>query len=414
MAETSDSSAGWGALGAMMLAVAVAMAVAPTTASGQRMEPMVHLMKGPSDAPASASTGEPRQRRIIGGEPTSIEEVPWQVAVDLAPGWADGNAHMRQICGGSLVAPTLVITAAHCIADRRGRFRSPAEKFTVVSGRTVLSSGSGREDGVSDYYYFVDGSDRPVYDPRSNAWDVALLELSGPAAGTPIKLAGPDEADAWDVGRAALISGWGSTKGSAGPYPDGLRAADIVVLPRHQCSDYFGRIAGTSFCAGTALGTEATCFGDSGGPVAAPLAADEFRLVGDTSYGGKECGTFVPSVYGRLAAEPMRSALQQAALDLAGTDIVGSGGTAPGSMTPAQARENAWIYVIDDCRSWRLCRATTARRCGSSGGGYACKVIEYAKQRRTRFQCSRRVAVSASGDEVSRRGIGRWRCRRGW
>jgi hypothetical protein len=378
------------------------------------MQPMVHLMKGPSDAPPRTTSGGPRQPRIIGGEPVSIGEVPWQVAVDIAPGWADGNAHRRQICGGSLVAPTLVVTAAHCVADRRGRFRSPAEMFSVVSGRTVLSSGSGRETGVSDYYYFVDGSDRPVYNPGTGAWDVVLLELSGAAEGTPIKLAGPGEADAWGVGRAALVSGWGSTRGSDGPYPDGLRAADVVVLPDAQCSDYLGRLAPTSLCAGTALGTEGTCFGDSGGPIVVQLADGQFRLIGDTSYGAAECGTFVPSVYGRLAAEPMRSALQTAAIELTGTDIVGSGGVAPGSVTAAQARENAWIYVIDDCRRSRPCRATSAKRCRRSGGGYKCKVVEYSKRRRSRFHCSRRVAVSASSDEVSRRGIGKWRCRRGW
>lgn len=400
--------------GAILLALALASpGVVPAAAGDRRAAPAVHLAEGPGGSGPIAGLRAPERRRIIGGGPIPVGEAPWQVAVDIAPGWADGNAHRRQICGGSLVAPALVITAAHCVADERGRFRSPAERFSVVSGRTVLSSGSGVETGVSEYYYFVDGSDRPVYNPRSSAWDVVLLELSGPAAGTPIKLAGPSEVDAWEVGRAAQVSGWGSTKGPKGPYPDGLRAASVVVLPDSQCSDYFGRLARTSFCAGTALGTEGTCFGDSGGPIAVPVSGGEMRLVGDTSYGtAGRCGTYIPSAYGKLAAEPMRSSLQAAALEIAGTDIVGSGGVPPASMTPAQARENAWIYVIDDCRRWRPCRAVTARPCRRAGGGYRCKVIEYARKRRSRIRCGRRVSVSASSTAVVRRGIGKWRCRR--
>lgn len=44
--------------------------------------------------------------RIVGGEPTTIEEHPHQVAVLL---------DLRFHCGGSLIAPNFVLTACHCI-----------------------------------------------------------------------------------------------------------------------------------------------------------------------------------------------------------------------------------------------------------------------------------------------------------
>lgn len=355
--------------------------------------------------------------RIIGGSPISIGQVPWQVALDIAPGPANGNAHERQICGGSLVAADLVVTAAHCIADRNGHFTNAAAGFTVVSGRTTLSSSAGRETPLADYYYFVDGADRPLYDPRSNAWDVVVLQLSGPAAGTPIKLAGPDETETWSAGRAAIITGWGSTgRYGQGPYPDGLRAAEVAVLPDGHCSSaYRGSFSRrTTLCAGTALGARNTCDGDSGGPIVVPLAGGGARLIGATSFVAGDCRTTTPSGFARLAADPIRSSLQGAALDLSGTDIVGSGGEAPTTMTKSQARENAWIYARADCDGWRSCRAYSAKRCSAHGSGYRCRVIEFAKRRRVKSNCSRKVGVGAASGRIVRRGIGRWKCRRGW
>lgn len=394
-------------------------AAASTQPTALRVAPGTYLAAGPSqpgDAASSRAAIRPLPR-IIGGSPISIAQAPWQVALEIAPGFASGNADDRQIRGGSLVAPDLVVTAAHCVADNKGRFTSSPARFSVVSGRTKLSSSAGQETQVADYHYFVDGADRPLYDPRRGAWDVALLQLSGPAPGTPIELAGPREAEAWSVGRAATISGWGSTgRYGKGPYPNGLRAVEIAIQPDAGCAAAYGRgfSRSTTFCAGTALGKRNACDGDSGGPVVVPLAGGGARLIGATSYVAGDCRTFVPSGYARLAADPIRSSLREAALALSGTDIVGSGGQAPTTMTPEQAEENAWIYVRADCGGWRLCRGYSARRCAGGRSGYRCKVTEFAKRRRVKFRCSRRVSVSAASGKIKRRGIGRWKCRRGW
>lgn len=352
---------------------------------------------------ASASTD-----RIVGGSPVSIGNVPWQVAVALSPSAAPGRGpEQRQICGGSLVAPTLVITAAHCVYDRGFE---PASDFSVISGRTTLSdSSAGTESTLTGYIALADNAGRTLYDPQTNSWDAVLLELAQPAIGTPIQLAGPDEAELWSPGRALLASGWGAL-GENGPYPDSLRATELTAYGPSCFGDRVDDPQ-TSFCAGSALGGRDTCYGDSGGPLAAPMAGGGYRLVGDTSYGFGKCGSLDPGAYGQIAAEPMRSALAKAAMSAAGVNIVGSGGTPPTTLSQTQARENAWIFADDACARDRSCRSYLASSCKAKGSAWLCPVTEYGRDRRGSFRCTRNVKVSAASGSLTRRGVGRWRCR---
>ena len=186
-------------------------------------------------APA-AHAAEP-ETRIVGGGPANIAQVPWQVALADSQAAAPGdNGFERQFCGGTLVAPTVVITAAHCVysftlptgCSILDGFNTPASDLAVFTGRTVLSSTQGQEINVAEVYYFVDGGGgapaleaqsspgqgNELYSCETDAWDVAILKLPQPSTtGTPIKIAGADEAAAWAPGEPALISGWGTTLG---------------------------------------------------------------------------------------------------------------------------------------------------------------------------------------------------------
>src|SRR5919109_4930959 len=115
--------------------------------------------------------------RIIGGTPTTISEWPWQAALlDLT---RPGDDFQRQFCGGSLVAPNAIISAAHCafdVVDMDGGF-DPVF-FDVVTGRTVLSSTQGQELPVAAYFFFTDAAGNPLFDgDPGHGWDAILIQL---------------------------------------------------------------------------------------------------------------------------------------------------------------------------------------------------------------------------------------------
>ena len=310
-------------------------------------------------APAASAGGPGAQTNIVGGAPAAISEVPWQVAVADSQAAQPGtqNGFQRQFCGGTLVAPTVVITAAHCVYNfndcgSKG-FDVPAGDFAAFTGRTNLASNEGQDITAAELYYFVDGGGVPELEAQSEpgqgtelfgceslTWDVAILELAGPSTtGEPIKIAGADEAVTWEAGRAAVISGWGDRQEGAGDYPNELHAADIEMVSDADCATAydFEFEQPTMVCAGIfPAGGVDTCQGDSGGPLVVPLEGGDFRLVGDTSWGLGCARPNRPGVYGRLAADPMRSAVQAAVLEIAGIDVVGSGGEPPGGQPPTE------------------------------------------------------------------------------
>jgi secreted trypsin-like serine protease len=314
-------------------------------------------------APAAAN-----DTRIVGGAATSISNFPWQVALADSQAINPGNGFARQFCGGTLVAPTIVITAAHCVYEFNPvpaltctgvgeGFNFPASDFAVFTGRTTLSSSEGEEINVAEIYYFEGSASNPtlqrqsadpdtatgqLYDCDPGQWDAVFLQLASPSTtGVPIKIAGADEAGLWAPGQPALISGWGRTV-EGGSKSDQLKAAQISMLSDTDCGNVYGGsfIASTMVCAGVLAGGTDTCQGDSGGPLVvqgfqrSSRAANTVRLVGDTSFGIGCARPAIPGVYGRLAADPMRSAFRNGILQVAGVDVVGSGALAPETTPP--------------------------------------------------------------------------------
>ena len=308
--------------------------------------------------PAGAQEREPR---VVGGDATTIEQWPWQVAIATPPD--GGSGFERQFCGGSLVAPTIVVTAAHCVYDfgdgginlsptclePLAGFNLPASDFSVIAGRTRLSSSAGAEIPVAEVYYFESdrsaqaqstGDGDGLFDCNTFEWDVVFLELgsAAPPPAQPILIAGADERDTWAPGRPAVVTGWGATSES-GSGSDTLRFADISIIDDATCGrdDVYGDqfFPQVMVCAGVfPEGGSDTCQGDSGGPLVVPIATGAHRLVGDTSFGDGCARPNRPGVYGRLADDPIRSALRQGILGVAGVDVVGSSAAPPAANPP--------------------------------------------------------------------------------
>jgi trypsin len=310
-----------------LLALVAALAAVPAAASAAppRIEvgPGIYLAAASdfaqpqaSVAPLAASAAP--ADRIAGGSKTQIRRWPWQVSIRYRP--ID-----RHNCGGSLVAPKVVVTAAHCVTLGLNRNFQPAKDFEVVTGRTRLSSDRGRVHALADYYWFVDADGVPLWDPDTAAWDVVFMVLSSRADQRTIKIAGPGEEAVWAPGRRAFVTGWGTTSETSEKSSDVLRQGAIKMISDSACDDYYGPILhpDVMVCAGRPAGGVDACSGDSGGPLVVPVARGDFRLVGDTSFAEGCARPGVPGVYGRLASDPIRSALGNGIKAIAGDNVIG-------------------------------------------------------------------------------------------
>jgi hypothetical protein len=301
-------------------------------------------VSGPGSIPEAKRDSGPSSK-IVGGTPTTISEWPWQTAILFNESIEPGDGFDRQFCGGSLVAPTIVVSAAHCFFD----VAPPPDAndndfddvfFDVVTGRTVLSSTAGQELAVDDYFVFVDGGGDPLFDgDPANGWDVVFIDLASPSSSQTIKVAGPGEGAVWAAGRTAFTTGWGAlNEGPPQSFPDQLREVQISMISNGTCA--LPGVYGTDFipnlmvCAGVLAGGKDSCQGDSGGPLVVPIAGGGFRLVGDTSFGEGCARPNKPGVYGRIADDPMRTPLANGIQTISGVNILGAGAQPPQPPAP--------------------------------------------------------------------------------
>ncbi|AXG80685.1 S1 family serine peptidase [Streptomyces paludis] len=243
-------------------------------------------------------------RVVIGGRPVKAADSPWVVAVSSRERF--GTSRAGQFCGGVVVAPTKVLTAAHCMGvDALGVRPEEMRDLRVIAGRERLRGSGGREVAVRSV--FVD----PAYEPGRGGPDLAVLTLAGPLPETyAIQPAEPGDPAA-APGTAAAVYGWGDTSGD-GDYATVLRSASVTVLPDANCERaYPGGVgdryeSATMLCAGDTAGGHDACQGDSGGPLVA-----QGRLIGLVSW-GSGCGRAdSPGVYTRVTtgARPIADAV---------------------------------------------------------------------------------------------------------
>jgi secreted trypsin-like serine protease len=235
-------------------------------------------------ATSAAGADEPTdvQPMIIGGEETTTEENPFVVALTTPDGF--------QFCGGTIVAPTKVVTAAHCTESS-----APAD-VKVVAGRTVLSSDEGTVAGVTDIWI------HPEWDSATLTNDASVLTLDTPLTQTPLALASPTDTDLYTAGANSTVYGWGVTE--SGSPSDHLRKVDVPVVADDACgSSYPDEFNAASMaCAGLAEGGKDSCQGDSGGPLSGVAADGTRKLIGIVSWGQGCAEANFYGVYGRVSA----------------------------------------------------------------------------------------------------------------
>jgi trypsin len=278
------------------------------------------------DVPVRAATAEPR---VVGGGTTTISNYPWQAALVLDARFG-GNAFQRHMCGGSVISPFIVLTAAHCVIDTDpdclpppipcdildeppgdGTHRLDSNDVDIVLGRTTLSSTGGVEHNAFAVYFLSS------YNPSNNRNDVGWISIDPATGQTPIDVAGAGERSLWAVGAQTEVSGWGHTS-QGGSGSDTLKSAVVPIIADSTCASDYGSafFADVMVCAGFQTGGTDSCQGDSGGPLQAPMGAGGYRLVGIVSFGFGCAQPNAPGIYSRIADATLCPAVVNATAEI--------------------------------------------------------------------------------------------------
>jgi hypothetical protein len=237
-------------------------------------------------AVAAAVTAAPAGA-IYHGTPVAPADAPWSVAL----------TGMGLACGGALVAPDRVLTAAHCVQGA-----DPARlRVRLGGGRWQTARKLAWRGAVFPTTYRLIPSPAAPDDPRASAAvdDVAVILLAEPVrdvAPLPVAQAPPAP------GATATTVGRGRTGPTAGT-SDAPRAAAQLVAADQACLDAY---TSTLFhptdhlcTAGVAPDVAQACSGDSGSPIlVGGAAAAVVSWGGETQ--GRGCGGGLPDVGTRI------------------------------------------------------------------------------------------------------------------
>lgn len=222
---------------------------------------------------------KPFNKRIIGGEATTIDKHPWQVAFLINEPSTKNNF----LCGGIIIAQRWALTAAHCFYKNINPGNS-----RVKSGVTDITGDSGWEKIEAIYIH-------QNYNANSFENDIALIKLKKISKGKVIPRA--SKSMVLNKGQLFEVSGWGVTK--KGTVSEVLRKTMVPYVEKSKCNhknSYNGEIKFGMICAGYIKGGKDACQGDSGGPLVWH-SKDGPLLIGVVSFGKGCAQQNKPGVY---------------------------------------------------------------------------------------------------------------------
>ncbi|KAK7930789.1 hypothetical protein WMY93_007184 [Mugilogobius chulae] len=252
---------------------------------------------------------EHRQFKIVGGSFTPIESQPWVAAIL--------NRRGDLLCGGSLIAPCWVLTAAHCF---EGNFTSSLKcdslnkaemldqntsHFTVYLGKKATN-----ETNTSKEQKFM--VEKMIINRRYNSTnynhDIALLKIKNKDGECAVKTAAtrtvclPPFRTQLPDSYQCSVAGYGRENEHAWTYSNVLKEGRVNLLSQSECrkKNFYGdSITGNMLCAANPNWSTDSCKGDSGGPLVCEVGGRMF-LFGVVSWGDGCAQKNKPGVYTRV------------------------------------------------------------------------------------------------------------------